>query len=264
MLRISQLTTVFCGLFLLTAANVYAAAQGYVHDLSGDVQARIGNGKPVTVAKNQVVGNNTTILTGPQSNVILKFSDGTIVALDQNTSFLIQNYNYEEQAPAATSALFSMLRGALRVLTGAISSKNRDSFKLATPVATIGIRGTEFLVQFRSPLITQTITGTTSVTNVAGTTLVGAGQAVSVATATSTAVSLAALPPGTFGNLPGLTMPPATPGGVPGAGAGASGGGAGGAAGGLGGAAVGGAAAVAAAAAAAGSSSSSGTTTGTQ
>jgi len=270
MFRLNSWKTGLFGLMLLASSQVYAAAaQGYVHELSGDVQARIGAGKPVAVAKNQGLVNDTTITTGAKSNVVLKFLDGTVIVLNENTSFQIQKYEYNEKSPSTMSALFSMLRGGLRALTGAISGKNREGFKLATPIATIGIRGTEFMAQLVNPLYVQVAAGSISVTNVAGVASFAAGQSGIVATSTSLGAAIPAVPGGTFGALPSIPVPPAVPGPIP---AGASAGGAGGAgaagaaAGGVSGAAIGAAAAAAAAAAAiAGGSDSppTGTTTGT-
>lgn len=211
------------GLSLLAAGSAYAATtQGYVHEVSGDVQAAIGAGKPVAVLKNQELENNTTITTGPNSNIVLKFVDGTVIALNQNTSFQIQKYDYNEKAPSTMTAAFAMLRGGLRAITGAMSARNRDGFKLATPNATIGIRGTEFFAQLVNPLFVQVVAGSVSVSNAAGIATFAAGQTASVASATSLATSIPAVPAGTFGTLPSVPVPPAVPAPVP-AGAGAGG-----------------------------------------
>ena len=159
MIKIPKILTFICfAIGLVATMNGYAAAsQGYVHELSGDVQVAVGPGKPIPVTKNQLLENNSTITTGPNSNVVLKFIDGTVIALNQNTSFIIQKYEFDEKAPSAMTAAFAMLRGGLRAITGAMSSRNRDGFKLATPNATIGIRGTEFLAQLVNPLFVQVL-----------------------------------------------------------------------------------------------------------
>lgn len=252
------------GVYMFLAAGLLYAQQGYVHEVSGDVQAVLGTGNPVKVEKNQTLANNTTITTGPNSTAVLKFVDGTVIALNQNTSFQIQKYDYNEKSPSTMTAAFSMLRGGLRAITGAISSRNRDGFKVATPNATIGIRGTEFLAQMVNPLFVQVVSGSISVGNAAGIATFAAGQAASVTSATTLATSIPAVPAGTFGTLPSVPVPPAVPGPVPvpaaaGAGSTAAGAAAGGVTGGV---AVGAAAAAAAAAAAitAGSDNPTGTT----
>jgi hypothetical protein len=72
---------VFAGLGLLSSLSAYAAAaQGYVHEVRGDVQTVLGSGKSVKTEKNQSLTDNTTITTGANSNVIIKFIDGTVIA----------------------------------------------------------------------------------------------------------------------------------------------------------------------------------------
>lgn len=273
MVRMRHGLTAFLGIFLWVTTQSFAATpQGYVHEVRGDVRVAVGSAPPVAIEKNRGLVNNSTITTGPNSNAVLKFIDGTVIALNENTSFQIQKYEYNAQSPSTMSALFSMLRGGLRTITGAVSAQNRDAFRLTTPTATIGIRGTEFLAQLVNPLFVQVVAGSVSVSNAAGVATFAAGQSVSVASATSLATSIPAVPAGTFGTLPSIPVPPAVPAPVPaavGAGAGGSAA-AGAAAGGISGVAVGAAAAAAAAAVAAGggggASSPSGTTgtTGTQ
>lgn len=247
------------GIFFWVAAQSFAAApQGYIHEVRGDVRIAVGSAQPVTAEKNRGLVNNATITTGPNSNAVLKFIDGTVIALNENTSFQIQKYEYNAQSPSTMSMLFSMLRGGLRAITGAVSAKNRDAFRLATPTATIGIRGTEFMAQLVNPLYVQVTSGAVSLSNAAGVATFAAGQSATVASSTTLATSITAVPPGTFGTLPGMPVPPAIPAPVPAA---ASAGSA--AAGGISGVAVGAAAAAAAVAAAVAGGGSDTPATGT-
>src|SRR5690606_40688035 len=42
---------------------------------------------------------------------------------------------------------FSLVRGALRTISGAIGKRQPDDYRMSTPTASIGIRGTEFVVE---------------------------------------------------------------------------------------------------------------------
>ena len=49
-------------------------------------------------------------------------------------------------APAGAShAFFSLLKGGFRTVSGLIGKINHEDYSVATPVATIGIRGTDYL-----------------------------------------------------------------------------------------------------------------------
>jgi hypothetical protein len=207
------------------------AQQGYVHDVSGNVFGHVGSGQPARVEKGQTLTANTTVTTEAKSYAVLKFEDGTVVLLKENTSFQVQAYSYNPKAPENANAVFNLLKGGLRMVTGLVTSRNRDAMRVATPLATIGIRGTEFTAELTNPLFVATQVGVVSLTNAGGTLLVAAGQAASVlsATALPSLVSLTQLPAGVL-NFPKVPLPPATPAAIPGASAGgAVGGGAAGA-----------------------------------
>ena len=198
----------------LLAAPLAWAAQGYVHEVSGKVTAAVGAGQPLNVARGQHLVNNTTLVTAPQSYAVLKFEDGTVVVLKENSSFQVLDYRYNTRAPADSNAAFSMLRGGLRMITGVISTRNRDAVKVGTPLATIRIRGTEFLAELVNPLLVQTISGAVTLTNSAGTVVVAAGQIGTVTTSTTLGtVGAVGTVPGP--NVPNVSVPPATPGPIP-------------------------------------------------
>lgn len=56
-------------------------------------------------------------------------------------------------APAGpgSHAFFSLLKGGFRAVSGAIGKINHDDYQVATPVATIGIRGTDYLAVVCGP-----------------------------------------------------------------------------------------------------------------
>ena len=266
-MMIRFLCCVFLGFGLLASGSAYsAAAQGYVHEIRGDVQAVVGSGQSVKLEKNQSLPDNTTVTTGTDSHAIIKFIDGTVIALNQNTSFTIQKFDYNEKSPSTMTAFFSMLRGGLRVVTGAMSQRNREGFRLATPNSTIGIRGTEFMLQQVNPTIISVLSGITSMNNVAGTVSFSAGQFGFAGSSTTLPVFITELPPNvltSFNYLQGLNLPPATPNSLPqGGGPGNVNPGVGGMSGGVVGGVAG--AAAAAAAIAGGGSSSSPVITNTQ
>jgi hypothetical protein len=232
------------------ATQAQSGSQAYVHELSGDVTVAVGSGKPEPAQKNMHLVNNTTVTTGPKSYAVIKFEDGTVTLLKENTAFQIQNYTYNVKQPEKSSALFNMVRGGLKMITGAITTRNRDAMKVGTSVATIGIRGTEFLAELVNPLNVVCIVGSLSVTNSAGVMLVAAGQGVSVpsAAALGTVGPAGAIAPI---NVPPVSLPAAIPAPLP---AGPIAGAAGAAGIGAGAVAIGAAAAAAAAAAGGGGS----------
>ena len=133
------------------------------------------------------------IITGAHGRAQIRFRDGALVSLQPRSQFRIDQYAYGEDRQRS---FYSLLEGTLRAISGAIGKKNPDDFRLDTPTATIGIRGTEFLVQEThcSPhcqpgqqdgLNVAVSHGRVRVFNGAGAIDIGAGRATWVASATS-------------------------------------------------------------------------------
>lgn len=71
----------------------------------------------------------------------LKFRDGTEVTVGKDSIFVITRW--KQRRLFANEAGFELVTGAFRALTGAMTQR-RSKFEVTTPIATIGIRGTEF------------------------------------------------------------------------------------------------------------------------
>ncbi|WP_086481748.1 FecR family protein, partial [Oceanospirillum sanctuarii] len=74
----------------------------------------------------------------------LKMVDSGYLAIRPSTEIRIDKYRFEQDQE--DKAETSLLRGGLRSITGTIGKTRKESFKLRTPVATIGIRGTDLEV----------------------------------------------------------------------------------------------------------------------
>jgi hypothetical protein len=181
-------------------------AGAVIQSMQGDVRA--GTGKQVLFAAraDQRLAAGTTVVTGADAQAILKFDDGAQMVLGQNTEFRIVDSQYVASQPQADRAVFDLVRGALRVVTGFIGQRSRQSFALRSPQMTIGIRGTDFMVAIVNPLFVNVLQGSIATANTAGTVVFGQGAIGSVASSAALAVPIpaAALPPaasGAFGNL---------------------------------------------------------------
>src|SRR5712691_3273186 len=141
-----------CALFTLSLLVISEASGsiGYVADLSGDVKMVSRSAGQVEAHRLDKLEPGITVKTGQTSYAILKFEDGHYIALKSNTSFFIERYDFEPNQVERSSILFSLLQGGLRSITGLIGERNQKAFKLNTPFATIGIRGTDFLVAMHS------------------------------------------------------------------------------------------------------------------
>lgn len=90
------------------------------------------------------VFSNDQISTGPKGQLQLRFTDGSRLSLRQETLFHIENYQFDGNEPEGGSSVYRLIKGGLRTITGTISSANTDNYRVNTPIATIGVRGTDY------------------------------------------------------------------------------------------------------------------------
>lgn len=85
------------------------------------------------------------IQTGKDGYAGLSFNDGTTVALDSDSKFQINKYDY---TPLKHSYSFDVLlsRGAALYSSGRLGKLDPAAVKFKTPTTVIAVRGTRFLV----------------------------------------------------------------------------------------------------------------------
>ena len=84
------------------------------------------------------------IQTGIKSFAVVAFNDSTRATLAPQSAIRIEEHEFKPEQPDESNSFLSFLQGGLRLVTGAIGRLNQKAFRVATPTATIGIRGTGF------------------------------------------------------------------------------------------------------------------------
>ncbi len=175
--------------FALPNASAAETPAATVVMLTGRATALAAGGTIRTLSKNDAVYSGELINSGPGSYINLKFADGGYYLLRPGTRFQIEDYVFvasstptaqptpapaqktspktDPAKPEAASSLvvaasdrasgtgsrafFRLLKGGFKAVSGAIGKVNREEYRLSTPVATIGIRGTRLTGQLCSP-----------------------------------------------------------------------------------------------------------------
>lgn len=130
-------------LFAFSLAASAAEQAGSVLGVKGEVTARTADASR-SLLKNDAVYVGETLTTGENSYVVIEFVDGAKASVRPNSELAIEHYS---QAEADNGALISLVKGGLRAVTGAIAQKEPESYKVRTPVATLGVRGTEYYLR---------------------------------------------------------------------------------------------------------------------
>ena len=139
--------------FALAALSALLPSTGHAQTIGrvllavGEVFAERG-GATRPLSAGAAVENRDTIRVGAASNAQIRFSDESVVALRPDTTFRIEEFNYAGRQDGAERAIFNLIAGGMRTVTGLVGRINQKNYEVRTPTSTIGIRGTNYnLVQ---------------------------------------------------------------------------------------------------------------------
>jgi hypothetical protein len=133
---------VFC--FVLLAAGPAAAIEiaGSVVKLQGSAVATAGTGtgfsRPLQEGSTILVGDRVS--TGADSRLRLRMTDGAVVTLGSTSTILVETW---DEDASTGRALLNVVEGVFLAASGAIARLGPDRMVVTTPVATLGIRGTD-------------------------------------------------------------------------------------------------------------------------
>src|SRR5512135_992622 len=175
----TRLTRSFAWMLLALAGAAFAGAAqaaAVLTSYQGDVRVALPGHGAAPATANEAIPPGSDVLTGLNARAVLKFDDSQVIALGPNTSFKIVDFSYDAAKPSGGRVVLDLLKGTLRAITGLIARANHEAFALRVPQATIGIRGTDFLVGVGNQAFVSVNSGEIAVTNDGGTTLFGPGQ----------------------------------------------------------------------------------------
>jgi hypothetical protein len=130
---------------IATMAEAAEEAAGRVGYMSGALVAQRADGTVKVLAPKSEVYAGDMLITAKDSYAQVKMNDGTQMTLRPDSNLRIEAYRFRQEAPQADNAVFRLLKGGFRTLTGLIGKRgNPDAYKLRAATATIGIRGTDF------------------------------------------------------------------------------------------------------------------------
>ena len=121
---------------------VNAEEIGKVIMVRGDVTASSESGETRQLKRRDRVYASEVIKTGDASRIQIRFADNALLALRENSELNIHTYVYAPESADKNQVLMDLVTGGFRTLTGSIGKGNKEAYKVNTPAASIGIRGT--------------------------------------------------------------------------------------------------------------------------
>ncbi len=118
---------------------------GIIKTVSGEVFITSAR-TTVRAVPNMKIVQGDGIRTGAESSVGMVFEDDTVVALGPNSEIAIESFLFNP-VDQDLSFVARLVKGTFSFITGQIAKLAPKKVKLETPDATLGVRGTKFLVE---------------------------------------------------------------------------------------------------------------------
>lgn len=127
---------------LLAAAGfAHAGEAGRIVFVTGQAQIAAR-----AIALGDAVQEGDELATGPDGYIYMKTVDNGFLILRPGSRARVVNYHVDTQNPANTRVKFELVQGVARAISGQAVKQARQNFRFNTPVAAIGVRGTDFTV----------------------------------------------------------------------------------------------------------------------
>lgn len=150
-------------IILMSTALCFAAPVGYTQDVNnpplpkpvgrvvwvkGVLKAIMPNQEERLLKKTSLIYEKDTLTTDAESQAQVVFSDNTLMTFREGTKFVISQYSYRPASgkKSVGKYIMNLIEGGFRTITGIIAKTNPEDYQVNTPVATIGVRGTDYAV----------------------------------------------------------------------------------------------------------------------
>lgn len=145
--------------FALPAASVHAeiidqpSAVGEVSLVLGKAYL-MSAGKPrQLIVQGLPVYASDRVVTEANGHVHIRFVDDALVSVRPQSRLEVVRYDYDAAQPRHSVIKLMLEEGITRSISGQGASNARDRFRLNTPIAAIGVRGTDFVVSASSTTV---------------------------------------------------------------------------------------------------------------
>jgi len=131
-------------LFLLSAHAAFASIGSITESRGmGTIKRPAG---VITAGNGSAIEKNDTVSTNSQGRFKITFADATTVNITENSRLLIDDFVYDGGNSNKGKLGLKVALGTVRYASGGIAHGNSNGVNIRTPTATIGVRGTDFLM----------------------------------------------------------------------------------------------------------------------
>lgn len=118
---------------------------GQIVWVSGTVKATYPEQTPRILSRGAVIYEKDTIITDDKGSGQISFTDNSMLTLTPQSKLVVEQYYFNQQKPLqGGQTVLNLLKGGFRTITGFVAKGSPSNYQVKTPVATIGVRGTDF------------------------------------------------------------------------------------------------------------------------
>ena len=122
-----------------------ASHAGIVKSVQGQVNRIAPNGETQAVKAGDPVRSADRLVSEVGGAASLVLRDGTTMVLGASSQLEVRQFRYDPTTQEG-SLFVALMRGSMRMITGLIGKTHPEAVRIDTQTATIGIRGTDFIV----------------------------------------------------------------------------------------------------------------------
>ncbi len=139
---------VVAGLVMALAAQAQGVPSvGQVVFVSGPAQLVTAGGSQRTVQVGTALQQGDRVITGTGAYVHLRMIDNAFVAVRPESRLAVELYEYDAARPQASRIKLQLDNGNARTVSGKGGEAARQNYRFNTPMAAIGLRGTDYTVR---------------------------------------------------------------------------------------------------------------------
>ncbi len=145
-LRVFWLTLIGWAPLAQVNATTHLAVAGHIAFVNGDVQLNHSQKPNRTAQTGDPVYVGDHIQTQANAHIHLRMVDNAFVALRPESQLVISIYDYNPDQPKASRIRLDLQQGTSRAVTGKGGQAAKHQYRFNTPLAAIGLRGTDYTV----------------------------------------------------------------------------------------------------------------------
>ena len=119
---------------------------GNINLISGTVIVEGADKQKIHLVRGDAICLGDRITLANDAKAKIMFSDGATLYLLKNAEISIDEYYFAAKEPQLNRSLISLIKGDIRSVSGSISKLNPKNYSFKTPLSTISVIGTDFLV----------------------------------------------------------------------------------------------------------------------